>query len=65
MQIISASEIAEIKNLNYVGYAIESDVELDLKEDDSYHPSYINLLYLDAKSNGKRVVQIRLLFWIF
>ena len=53
--------MTEIKNINYVGYAIESDVELELKEDDSYHPSYINLLYLDTKNNGKHVVQISLL----
>ena len=35
-----------------------------MKEDDSYHPSYINLLYLGAKNNGERLVRIPLLICI-
>ena len=52
LQILTVSEIATVKNINYLGFDVESDVNFQMKEDDSNHPSYINLLYLGAKNTG-------------
>ena len=51
-QLISESDLAVLRNLNYTGFTVESDVGLQIKEDDSYHPSNLTLFNLASKETG-------------